>query len=308
MLIRAWVAFGTTHAAPSDLMNHRQNSQREARIPATLLALSIGLWAVSANAQSATNGSFGDKQIRLGTGQLPSDVDLVGKFPVTGDWTLSTNDGFVSVGMFAASLTGPTGDTNDISFWLWGQLLPETQILLQTSSRVQVGSSNQTALRRALTTNLINSLNRVIAGDLIYTKERFSSRVLEPDTKQLLALKPHGNALAHLNRMLLEDSSPFISKSTRVILDPAMPRFAVVDFRSRHVVFYKNDGSELCNVTVSPPPPQRWLEPLPGEHPPAQLRFQFVYQGSNRGPLIWIGKQYGILDIERATFSWLGSN
>jgi hypothetical protein len=52
---------------------------------------------------------------------------------------------------------------------------------------------------------LVKDLNQVIAGPSIYEQARFS---LRPETEQLLKQNPHGQQLARLNKLLLEDAYP----------------------------------------------------------------------------------------------------
>lgn len=61
-----------------------------------------------------------------------------------------------------------------------------------------------------LKSNLVQYLNRIVAGQCIYETNRFQKVELGPDTKILLAQSqsPQGEALACLNRLLLEDAYP----------------------------------------------------------------------------------------------------
>jgi ACS family hexuronate transporter-like MFS transporter len=58
------------------------------------------------------------------------------------------------------------------------------------------------------TTNLVENLNALIQSHAIYDPQRFSGITLRPETQRLLALNPSGDALAHLNRLLLDDAYP----------------------------------------------------------------------------------------------------
>ncbi len=53
---------------------------------------------------------------------------------------------------------------------------------------------------------LAKDLNQVIAGPSIYDPARLRGIVLRPETKQLLRTHPHGQELARLNKLLLEDA------------------------------------------------------------------------------------------------------
>jgi len=55
---------------------------------------------------------------------------------------------------------------------------------------------------------LVNELNQLLTGPSIYDAARFQDVALRPETKRLLAQKPHGLPLAHLNKLLLEDTYP----------------------------------------------------------------------------------------------------
>jgi hypothetical protein len=58
------------------------------------------------------------------------------------------------------------------------------------------------------TAALVKDLNQVIAGPSIYEEARFSKVTLRPETEQLLKQNPHGQQLARLNKLLLEDAYP----------------------------------------------------------------------------------------------------
>ena len=55
---------------------------------------------------------------------------------------------------------------------------------------------------------LAKSLNRIIDGPLIYTRERFRIATLPPNIRELLQAKPQGQDLIRLNQMLLLDAFP----------------------------------------------------------------------------------------------------
>jgi MFS transporter, ACS family, hexuronate transporter len=55
---------------------------------------------------------------------------------------------------------------------------------------------------------LLDSLNNLVRGESIYDTQRFSGIVLRPETKELLDQSPSGDKLAHLNRLLLNDTYP----------------------------------------------------------------------------------------------------
>ncbi len=69
---------------------------------------------------------------------------------------------------------------------------------------------NAAALLRATVTEI----SQVLRGPTIFTEERFRGVALRPETKALLMENPHGDRLARLNKMLLEDAFPLeIAKS-----------------------------------------------------------------------------------------------
>ncbi|HEY1496486.1 MAG TPA: DUF1080 domain-containing protein [Candidatus Solibacter sp.] len=55
---------------------------------------------------------------------------------------------------------------------------------------------------------LVKGVNQILAGPAIYDKARFRAVVLRPETEQLLRQNPHGQQLARLNKLLLEDAYP----------------------------------------------------------------------------------------------------
>lgn len=73
---------------------------------------------------------------------------------------------------------------------------------------------------------LVKDLNQVIAGPSIYDPARFQGIALRAETEQLLKQNPHGQQLARLNKLLLEDAYPAeLAKSVStgwVVKDGAM--------------------------------------------------------------------------------------
>ena len=55
---------------------------------------------------------------------------------------------------------------------------------------------------------LIEDLNKIITGQLIYEPGRFAGINLRPQTKELLARVEQDEDIARLNRLLLEDTYP----------------------------------------------------------------------------------------------------
>jgi hypothetical protein len=89
-----------------------------------------------------------------------------------------------------------------VSSYLQAQLSPETRQALVT---YQSSSTNQTSME----TLLIQDLNKIIAGPLIYDTNRFVGITLRSDEKTLLKKqKLRQYDLLCLNRFLLEDAYP----------------------------------------------------------------------------------------------------
>ena len=68
--------------------------------------------------------------------------------------------------------------------------------------------SASNANAKAVISALVRNLNQVIAGPSIYDKARFQNVALGAGTEQLLKQNPHGQELARLNKLLLEDAYP----------------------------------------------------------------------------------------------------
>jgi uncharacterized repeat protein (TIGR04138 family) len=101
-------------------------------------------------------------------------------------------DDFKDLPAFAACLAQPL---EPLSRFLAGEL---SQSTLQSLTRPTAD----------LGENLAADLNRIIAGGLIYEKERFAVVSLSRPAKCLLGRKLAGTHLARLNRLLLEDAYP----------------------------------------------------------------------------------------------------
>jgi predicted RND superfamily exporter protein len=68
----------------------------------------------------------------------------------------------------------------------------------------QCGKQNEDELQAALA----KDFNRIIAGPLIFSPDRFRAVSLKPATAQLLRSRPQGEDLMRLNKMLLQDAFP----------------------------------------------------------------------------------------------------
>jgi hypothetical protein len=88
-----------------------------------------------------------------------------------------------------------------ISAFLKGRLSKMTLQLL--SNYLNSGSDSG-----ALEVSLLNDLNKIVAGQLIYEAKRFGDVKLRPQTRELLAYALQGDDLIDLNRLLLEDAYP----------------------------------------------------------------------------------------------------
>jgi hypothetical protein len=85
-----------------------------------------------------------------------------------------------------------------VDTWLSGQL----------SSDTKAAFASYTGQSSAPAKPLVDDLNRIIAGPLIYNANVFTGVVLSSDTHRLLPLKPGGQDGARLNRLLLGDAYP----------------------------------------------------------------------------------------------------
>jgi hypothetical protein len=103
--------------------------------------------------------------------------------------------------------------------------------------------STSSANAKAVISALMKELNQVISGPSIYDKARFSNIVRRPETEQLLQQNPHGQQLARLNKLLLEDAYPGeLAKSSTtgwVVKDSAMASTGA----GRGVIYTANDYS-----------------------------------------------------------------
>jgi hypothetical protein len=106
--------------------------------------------------------------------------------------------GITDPAAFAAELTnGPDA----VSVFLRGRL--------QDSVKADLAAfSPSSANAKVVISALVKDLNQVISGPSIYDKARFSNIVPRPETEQLLQQNPHGQQLARLNKLLLEDAYP----------------------------------------------------------------------------------------------------
>ena len=101
-----------------------------------------------------------------------------------------------------------------VSFYLQGELSEDVK-------RQVDAYDEERRPRRRLLGDVTRDLNRIIAKEPLYEKERFADVKLSPDTQRLLAGNPTGGAgLYALNRALLEDAYPDIFSRS----DSPLPR------------------------------------------------------------------------------------
>ena len=82
-----------------------------------------------------------------------------------------------------------------------------SKVTLRALSKYQ--DSDQSLLQTAL----VQELNRIIQGDLIYEKDRFASVKLSPETS---TLPKEESFVVGLNRLLLEDAYPRCNRQERI--------------------------------------------------------------------------------------------
>jgi len=108
---------------------------------------------------------------------------------------------------FAMKLKQPS---DELSVFLENRLSNNTR---RTLASYQPSSPH----REPLQESLVRDLNSVILGELLYTTQRFKGIKVRPEAQYLLGLRPSGERLARLNRLLLEDAYPSeIAASTGV--------------------------------------------------------------------------------------------
>jgi hypothetical protein len=111
--------------------------------------------------------------------------------------TLSVGD-FVELPSLSSKLNQPADPVSD---YLKGQFSAPAREILQNHLDP---NSDATLLR----TTLAQELNRIIQSPSLYDARRFASVALRPESRQLLAQAPQRDAVARLNKMLLEDAYP----------------------------------------------------------------------------------------------------
>jgi peptidoglycan hydrolase-like protein with peptidoglycan-binding domain len=94
-----------------------------------------------------------------------------------------------------------------IDNWLVAQLSSATKAAL---ADYKGQDSNTAALQQAL----VQDLNLILRGDLIYEQQRLAGVALRSETRTLMSCSPQGNDLERLNRLLIEDAYPLEMSKT----------------------------------------------------------------------------------------------
>ena len=91
--------------------------------------------------------------------------------------------------------------SDPVSAFLRGELPDTVKADLATYSPSEANG-------KAALSEFVKALNQIISGPSIYDKARFGNVTLRPETKMLLERDVHGQQLARLNKLLLEDAYP----------------------------------------------------------------------------------------------------
>lgn len=114
-----------------------------------------------------------------------------------------TSNGIKSIEIESKESNPDKNKPDLVSIWLFQQLSQNTQeALVKYENSKNESSENIKQLKELLVTDL----NKLIAHDQVYDKERFINVELRPETRKLMEKKPQGEELAGLNRLLLEDA------------------------------------------------------------------------------------------------------
>jgi hypothetical protein len=239
----------------------------------------------------------------------PIVSNAVEKFPNKYSWTFENKDILqIRIASFARSIA----QHQDPSFKFFWDNLPEMkkQIVLDYQAhRFSANSQTSRELDQQFRTNIVPELNSIVLGPLIYTEGRFSTDILDSDTRALLARHPKDNALAHLNRMLLEDAfREFVAKRIRIVVEPNGSSYALVDYDSKKISFYDNENRFLSSISV-----MLTMAKQPGGlhnsfgDPNPQLKVR--YPPNRDGTVIaTIGAAGGSIDIKTGKFSLMGND
>jgi lipopolysaccharide export LptBFGC system permease protein LptF len=125
-----------------------------------------------------------------------------------GSTTFATND-LTNLEALAGKLKRPpAGDS--VSPFLRARLSPATQTLLANYS----GGANAELQR-----GLVEDLNKIVRGGALYEPDRFASVKLSPEIAGQVARHPEGTELIEINRALLMEAYPEISRNSLYTLD-----------------------------------------------------------------------------------------
>ena len=114
-----------------------------------------------------------------------------------GSWMFSVDNFTTDLPSLASKLKQPAG-SDLVSPYLTSQFSAATLAALAAYPVNPDPAPLQTALAK--------DLNWIIRGPSLYDAQRFNDVLLGPATQELLAQNPHGDALVHLNRLLLADA------------------------------------------------------------------------------------------------------
>ncbi len=148
-----------------------------------------------------------------------------------GDSTFSVSD-LADLSRFSYNLMLPY---NAVYAFIKGKFLEMTK---QALSNYRMSCSDPGTLETAL----VNDLNKIIAGQLIYETQRFRGINMRPQTRRLLAQEHQGEATRSLNRMLLEDACSELTRKGSVIYQTAI---------ERHSCFLQSFGKILIPVETN---------------------------------------------------------
>jgi hypothetical protein len=134
----------------------------------------------------------------------PANQDYVGVKEI--DSTTFAIVDIMNLPSFAAKLAQKPDPISD-------SLNPRLSDPTKTSLAAYLASkTNYGPVTRLLLTNLVADLNKIIDGPSLYDEKLFQGIRLRDDTDSLLKRAPQGRDLARLNRWLLEDAYPEISR------------------------------------------------------------------------------------------------
>jgi len=119
-----------------------------------------------------------------------------------GDAQTFSKDDFLDLGALGAQLKQPG---NAVAAYVSTNLLAGTVAWL---AKYPASGPEAEPVQTNLVQSLAGSLNTLVAGPALYDTRRFAGVALNPETQTLLGQHPAGDALAHLNRLLLDDAFP----------------------------------------------------------------------------------------------------